>query len=162
MISPAVFFIFFKYWFFGLLWQKKGKKLPKMKNNNYIRYVPYLRNSVYSIWSWFLVYLCKMMMFSYFFKILIFLVVRGVKGQKIVQNDKNSVSHASYLRNHKYAHHFVVWKCKMMISAGVLFIFLKLWFFRLLGGSKSKNGPKWQKTPLSCLIFQEPCTYVIG
>ena len=39
MIYPRVFSFFFKAWFFGL-------KLPKMKYNNYIRHVPYLRNSI--------------------------------------------------------------------------------------------------------------------
>ena len=40
---------------------------------------------------------------------------------------------------------FVVQKCKMIISPGFFFISSKFWFFRLLGGSKGKNGPKWQK-----------------
>ena len=38
--------------------------------------------------------------FFHFFKILIFWVFRGVKGQKIVQNDKNSVCQNLYLSNH--------------------------------------------------------------
>ena len=38
--------------------------------------------------------------FCQFFKILIFQVVRGVKEHKMVQDDKNSVRHARYLRNH--------------------------------------------------------------
>ena len=47
--------------------------------------------------------MCKMMIspgvFFHFFKILTFCVVRVVKEKKIVQNDKNSVFHAPYLRN---------------------------------------------------------------
>ena len=38
-------FTFLKFWFFGALGEERGKKWPKMKNN-YIRYVPYLRNSI--------------------------------------------------------------------------------------------------------------------
>ena len=38
--------------------------------------------------------------FYHFFKIFIFLVVSGVKGQKKVQNDKKFCRHAPYLRNH--------------------------------------------------------------
>ena len=37
-----VFFIFLKFSFLGLL-GVKGQKLPKMKNNNYIRHKSYLR-----------------------------------------------------------------------------------------------------------------------
>ena len=40
---------------------------------------------------------------------------------------------------------FVVQKCKMIISPGFFFISSKFWFFRLLGGSKGKKGPKCQK-----------------
>ena len=32
-----------------------------------------------------------------------------------------------------------------MISPGLIFIFSRFWFFELLGGSKAKNDPKWQK-----------------
>ena len=45
----------------------------------------------YSGWSWFLVHLCKMMIsteFCFIFDIFIFRAVRGIKGQKIDQNDK--------------------------------------------------------------------------
>ena len=38
--------------------------------------------------------------FFQFLKILIFWVVMEVKGQKMVQNDKKSVCHAPYLKNH--------------------------------------------------------------
>ena len=37
--------------------------------------------------------------FFHFFKILIFQVVSGIKGQKMAQNDKNYVSYTSYLKN---------------------------------------------------------------
>ena len=37
--------------------------------------------------------------FFYFLEILIFQVVSGVKGQKMIQNDKNSVYRTPYLKN---------------------------------------------------------------
>ena len=47
MISPSAFLVIFvKFSFSGLLWGYKGKQWLKMKNNNYIHHVPYLRNSI--------------------------------------------------------------------------------------------------------------------
>ena len=47
----------------------------------------------------------------------------GVKGQKMVQNEKkNSVCHAPYLRNHTYDF-FMILMYKMVISLVVFFIF---------------------------------------
>ena len=73
------YFQFFKIWFFGL----KGKKRSKMTKNCpscFISQEPYI------IWMSFMVHLCKMIIspgvFFIFFKIMIFLVVRWVKGQK--------------------------------------------------------------------------------
>ena len=59
MTSPDGFFIFSKYWFFGLLrgWEGgglKGKKWPKLKNNDYIPHTPYLRSSIaYDLDFWY-------------------------------------------------------------------------------------------------------------
>ena len=41
-----------------------------------------------------------------------------------------------------------------------LFIFSKLWFFRFLGGSKGKNGSKWQKT-VCCALYISQESYII-
>ena len=104
----------------------------------------------YSIWSWLLVHLCKMIIppgfFFHFFKILIFQVFREVKGQKMVQNDKkfcssHSISQELYI----IWLSFTVYMCKMIIYLGVSFSFSKFWFFGLLGGKRGKNGTKWQK-----------------
>ena len=101
MISPGVFFIFVKFWFFGLLGGKKGKKWPKIKNK-YICHMPYLRNSTaydhafcYTIVKWW--YLQVVFSFFFFF-ILIFQAVREVK--KIVQNYKIFCLLHAHLRNH--------------------------------------------------------------
>ena len=82
------------FWFFVLLGGVgggggKGKNSPKWKIR--ITSVTHLSQEQYSIWSWFLIQLCEMMTspsrcFSHFFKILIFRVVRRVKGQKMTHN----------------------------------------------------------------------------
>ena len=122
-----------------------------MKNNNPSRAVSQEHyQEQYSIWSWFLVHSCKMMIspefFFHFFRILIFRVVWGEKGQKIVQNDKKfclspSISQEPYILWFS----FVVHKCKMIMSPGIFFIFSKFWFFWFLGGSKGKKWPKMTK-----------------
>ena len=129
------FFSFF--WNFFIFWavrRVKGQKIAqKMKSNNYICHLPYLRKSVaydhdfwYTCVKWwyisaffpffwnfefldcyggkrylrfisqvsYFIYVTRVWndnayrSFFHFFKILIFWVVRGVKGQKIVWNDK--------------------------------------------------------------------------
>ena len=63
------FSFFFHFFIFWAVRGVKGQKIAqKMKSNNYIRHLPYLRKSLaYDIWSWFLVHLCKMMIFFPFF-----------------------------------------------------------------------------------------------
>ena len=47
------FFHFLIFSYFGLLGEgKKGKKLPKINNNNYIRHMPYLKNRAYNRDFW--------------------------------------------------------------------------------------------------------------
>ena len=56
-----------------------------------------------------------------FFKSLIFLVVKDVKGKKLVQNDKKLCVLCSIYQELHIISSFVVHKCKMMISSGVFF-----------------------------------------
>ena len=114
----------------------------------YIHHMPYLRNSmVYNHDFWY-----TLGFFFHFFKILIFWVVifwfSRVKGQEIVQNDKNFVCHAPYLRKHaSYDRHLWYVKCEMIISQVAFFHFFKVLIF--LGcseGQKTKNRTKWLKT----------------
>ena len=97
-----VFFsVFSKFWFFGLLGGKSTKMVQKLCLPHFISQEPYI------IWFSFMLHICKMIIppgiffYFHFFKTLIFWVVSGVKGQKIVQNDKKFCpSHTPYLGNH--------------------------------------------------------------
>ena len=116
---------------------------------NYVCHASYLRNLTSCdchLWytcvkSWYL-----QVFFFNFFKILIFWVVRWLKRQKMVWNDKkfcllHSISQEPYI----IWLSFMVHMCKMIISPDCFFIFSKFWFFWLLEGNSAKNGPKWQK-----------------
>ena len=101
-LCPGFLFIFLKFSFFGLLEGSggggvKGQKLPKMKNNNYICHMPYLKNSIaynhdfwYTCVKWRYLQSCCFFFFMSF--IFIFWAVRGVKRQKIAQNEKVTVT----------------------------------------------------------------------
>ena len=67
--------------------------------------------------------------FHFFFKVLIFQVVREVKGQTVTQNDQKLFQEAYFIGSR-----FLVHMCKMMVSPGHTFIFSKFWFLRCLGG----------------------------
>ena len=93
-----------------------------------------------------------------FFKIFILCVVKGegsggVKGKKMVQNEKfclsGSISQESYI----IWFWFMVLMCKMIISPVVFFIFSKFWFFGLLGGWKGKKLPKMTKNFTLCTLY---------
>ena len=111
----------------------------------------------YSIWSWVLVHLCKMMIspgvFFIFFKFLVFHAVRGVKGQKMAQDNKKTC--LAYLRNH------IAYDCNLWYTC------VKWWyrsffhFFKILiwgewggGGVKGKKWPKMTQK-LSHTVSQE-------
>ena len=91
IISPGNFFIFSKFWFFGLLGRWKGKKWSKMTKNS-IYCTPYLRNHT--------TYDCHLCLlndnifrcFFYFLKILIFWVHRWVKAKNVPEWKKNCLS----------------------------------------------------------------------
>ena len=114
MISPEVFLFFFlKFWFFlAVRGVKKGKKLKKMKNNNYIYHAPYLKNSIaydHKFWYtcvkwWYL----QVFLSLFFFEIFIFWVVRGLKEQKIAQDDKKNLFVAVDISGTIY-HMFVIY-----------------------------------------------------
>ena len=116
--------------------------------NNYIRYVPNPRNSIEydhdfcdtCVKWWYL-----QGFFFQFFKIVIFHVVRAVKGQKMVQNDKkicllHSISEKPYI----IWLSFIVNICKMIIFWSV-FKLLKIFIFwvqRVVKGKKTIHSDK--------------------
>ena len=94
----------------------------------------------------------------FIFKILVFQAVRGTKGQKMAQNDKNSVCHTSYLRNHNC----LLWyTCvKWLYISRIFFYFLKMLIFWVAIGVKGQKMTQHEKK--LCLlysIYQEP--YII-
>ena len=91
-----VFFSFFwNFGFLGCYGGKRAKNNPKWKIT--ITYVNAISQEQYSIWSWFLIHLCK-----------------------------------------------------MMISPGFFFIFLKFSFLGCYGGKRAKNSLKWKGT-IACV-----------
>ena len=100
------------------------------------------------IWLSFVVHMCKMMIspgvfFFHFLKILIFLVVSGVKGQKMALNDKNvcpshSISHEPYL----IWLWFLVHICKIIVSSNFFHFFKILIFVFFRGRGRGVKGQK--------------------
>ena len=93
MISPDFFFNFYKFWFFrSLKGQKraqgggvKGKKM--FWNDKKSVLLHFISLELYIIWWSFMAHMCKMLIspgvfFFHIFKILIFQVIKGAKGQK--------------------------------------------------------------------------------
>ena len=96
-----VFYLFFEIFIFQAVRWVKGQKTAQ--NEKYKLHVSrIISQEQYSIWSWFLVYLCKIMIspgslsIFFVFWVFIFWAVMGVKGQKIAQNEKEQLhlSHA--------------------------------------------------------------------
>ena len=113
----------------------KGQKKPKLRNKNYIRHAPYLRNIIaYDHDFW---YTCVKWWF------LIFWFVGGVESKKMAQNDKKScllhfISQEWYIIWLSFMMHW----CEMMISVGVFY------FFKILNANhrmeyKPKSNEKY-------------------
>ena len=111
----------------------------------------------YSIWSWFLVHLCKMMIphlckmiilpgiFFSFSKVWFFRLLGGCKCKKMVQNDKKLCP----LRL-MYQEPCIIWlsfllrMCKKIISSGVFHCFKILIFWVVRGVKRPKKKKKKQ------------------
>ena len=111
-IYGMLFFIFFKILIFWVVREIKGQKMVQ----NDKKFCLLISQEPYIIWLSFMVHFCKMIIspgvFFHFFKILIFQVVRGVKGLKLVQNDKKFCPlHAPYLRSHTSYDCHLWWSC---------------------------------------------------
>ena len=107
MISPGGFFIFF---FFILIFQavREVKRQKIVQDYKKFCLLHCTSQESYIIWLSFVVHLCEIMIFPgifSFFKILIFCVVRGVKGEKMVQNEKKIMS--VVVHTSKNIHHMI-------------------------------------------------------
>ena len=152
---------FFHFFEISIFWAvrggKRAKNCLKMKNTNYIRHTPYLRNSIaydHDFWYasvkwWYLQVFFSLFFFLLFFVIFIFQAVMGVKGQKMALDEKKVyLLHFISQETHIIWLLYMVHVCKMMISAGVFFIVSN--FDSLVcwagggGGKRAKNGQKWE------------------
>ena len=128
IISSGVLFIFPKFWFSRSIGGQKGKKWSRM-TKNYVCCTPYLRNHTsYDCHLWCKCVKLYLQVFFFYFKILIFWVVMGLKGQKMAQNDKKFCL-TLYLRNCTSYDCDFWYTCKMMISSSNFFIFQNFDFF---------------------------------
>ena len=133
MITPGIFSIFQNFDFLCCWWGKSAKNGPKWQK--ILSVVLHISGTIYHIividatlvWNDY-----NSKLFFCFIKILVsWVVVGGVKGQKIVQNDKKFCLPCSMSQESGIIWlSFSVHKCKTMISPQ----FFKLWFFRLLVG----------------------------
>ena len=140
MISQGFFFIFSKFWLFGLL---SGVRQKMSKWQKFIVCPPSrIRNhSSYDCHLWCTCVKWYLQAFFFFFKILIFWVVSGGKEQKMGPNDKN-LSFMLYISG---TIHYMIWYPRVKYLQVVL-SFSKFWFFMLLGGSKGKKWSKMSKS----------------
>ena len=105
----------------------------------------------------FVAHMCKMIISPgvfYFFKFLIFRVVKGVKGQKMVQNDKKFCPmHSSSQEPYIIWLSFMLHISKMIISSGVFFIFFKSLIFWVVRGEKGQKKAQNNKKNLSVIPY---------
>ena len=133
-----LFLVFQKIFFWRLLGGKRAKNSPKWQ-----KILPVALHIWGTMHHMTVTLVCKMIIssgiFFILFKILILLVHREIKGEKMVQNDKkfcllHFISQESSIRRLS----FMVQMCKMITSPGV-FSILKFWFSGLSGGWKGKK-----------------------
>ena len=124
--------MFSKFWLFGFIRGSKGKKWPKMTKKLSLSHL--ISQEPYIIWSSFSVHMCKRIIFPgvflWFFQVVFFRLVIGVKGQKMSQNDKNlCLSHFISQEASVIWLWFLLHICKMMTSPDAFFIFLFFIFY---------------------------------
>ena len=138
MISPVVFFHFFKTLILRVASGVKGQKMSQNDKKFCLSRFISKESSI----VWFdLLYTCVkswyLQVFSSFFIVLIFFTIRGLKGTKM-----KKILHPSRATSQE---HYSIWSwflvhlCNMIISSGHFFIFSKFWFFELLVELKGKK-----------------------
>ena len=152
MIPLGIFFIFSKFWLFGLL--KEDVKEQKMvQNEKKLCLLHSISQESYIIWFSFMVLMYKWYLlefFSFFSKFWL----SGLLGQKIAQNDKKLcllclISQEPYVMWSS----FVVHKCKMIISPVVFFYFFKILIFWVLRRVKGQKWRKMTKNVVLCILY---------
>ena len=81
----------------------------------------------------------------------------GVKGQKWPKITKNCVSHSISQEAYIIWLWFLVHMCKMMASPDTIFIFVKFWFFGLIGYKKGKKSPKMTNNFACLTLYTRNC-----
>ena len=125
IISLGVFLVGFQNFdFLGCQEGWKGKKMPKM--TNFLSVTSYISGTIYHMIFIYGTHVCIKGWYLWAF----FIFSKGIKGQKMAQNDKkiflpHSVSQKPYIWLWFLVH-------KMMISPAIIFIFSKFWFFGFL------------------------------
>ena len=142
------FFLFFKILIF---WVVRGVKRQKMaQNEKKLCLSCSISQEPYIIWFSFMVHFCKMIIFPrvffFFSKFWFCGLLKGVRGQKIVQSVKKFyllrfISQGPYI----IWLSFVVRKCKMMISPGVFFMFSKILIFQIFRRVKGEKMAQHDK-----------------
>ena len=142
--SPRVIFSFTKIWIFQVVSGGKGQKVAQNDKKSVccssclVNHTSYDFHLWYTILNWY--YLHFFFFFFIFFKILIFQVVRRVKGQKMAQNDKKlCLSCLIFQKPDIIWSSFMVHMCKRIISAGFLYIFLQMLIFGISSGVKGQK-----------------------
>ena len=128
-----------------IFWVHRGVKEQKMvQNDKKFCLLRSISQEPCIILLSFMVQMCKMIIFPgvfFNFKILAFWVVRGLKGQKMAQNDKKfCLSHSICQELYIIWYWFLVHMCKMVISPGNFFLNFDFWGF--YGGKRAKNDLK--------------------
>ena len=157
----------FLYIYFHFLGCYRDKVQKIAQNEKYQLHLSHtISQEQYSLWSWFLVHLCKLMMSPVFFfyiyiYISIFWAVRGVRGQKIGQNEKCQLQPSNAISQEQYSLWSWFWyTCVKWYLQEFFVIFLYIFIFWAVRGSKrAKMAQDDKKFCLLHFVSREP--YVI-
>ena len=125
----------------------------------------FISQEPYIIWLSFMVHICKMIIFSsvlfIFSKILIFWILKGLKGQKMVQNDKRfCLLHAISQEPYIIWLSFIVEICKIIIPP-VVFLNFKILIFWVVRGLKGNCTSGTVHHMIVCKMMIFPANFFI-
>ena len=139
------FFHFFEIFIFWAVREVKGQKITHNENQK-LHPSPAISQEQYrySLWSWVLVHLCKIMISPGFFFHFWYFIFPAVRGQKMAQDDKkfcllHFVSQELYI----IWSWFLVHMCKRIIHICRAFLhFFQILIFRVNSGAKEQKLPE--------------------